>query len=514
MRIRSIHLTKFKRFTDLTIEGIPNTAKLVILVGPSGSGKSSLFDAINAWGKEHRYSSYDPEYYRKDEQPTNSRSHQQFGNLGVTINADDCPPNLGQACYIRSAYRHTSKFSVSTVTKIDESEYWRLDGQRDFSAPDVEVERNYHRVYDQIMKEVFKSEERTNVQIREQVIGQVRDSLQSIFPDLWLHSLEDPEGGGTFYFEKGVAKKYNYVNLSGGEKAAFDLLLDFIVRREYYPNAVMCIDEPEAHMGLGAQSKLLEVLYELIPEKSQLWLGTHSIGILRASKKILEANPGEVVFLDFSGHDFDQEVNIKPITTPDRNFWRSLHDSVLEDLSGLLAPEKIIVCESTPGSDGFDARCYNEIFAKNYPDALFVSAGGKGELDKIIPILQTVIQKAEIFVVRDRDDLLDRRRDELIQQGIHVLNRTSIEDYLIHNEVLKKFADSNSLDKNQLQALKNTNGDNAKARAGQIYQRVRQYGVPVGETKEEFLSDVIAPLLSEEMAIYQELEKDIFWGPE
>ena len=514
MRIRSIHLTKFKRFTDLTIEGIPDTAKLVILVGPSGSGKSSLFDAINAWGKEHRYSSYDPEYYRKDEQPTNSRSHQQFGNLGVTINADDCPPNLGQACYIRLAYRHTSKFSVSTVTKIDESEYWRLDGQRDFSAPDVEVERNYHRVYDQIMKEVFKSEERTNVQIREQVIGQVRDSLQSIFPDLWLHSLEDPEGGGTFYFEKGVAKKYNYVNLSGGEKAAFDLLLDFIVRREYYPNAVMCIDEPEAHMGLGAQGKLLEVLYELIPEKSQLWLGTHSIGILRASKKILEANPGEVVFLDFSGHDFDQEINIKPITAPDRNFWRSLHDSVLEDLSGLLAPEKIIVCESTPGSDGFDARCYNEIFAKNYPDALFVSAGGKGELDKIIPILQTVIQKAEIFVVRDRDDLLDRRRDELIQQGIHVLNRTSIEDYLIHDEVLKKFADSNSLDENQLQALKNTNGDNAKARAGQIYQRVRQYGVPVGETKEEFLSDVIAPLLSEEMATYQELEKDIFWAPE
>ena len=34
------------------------------------------------------------------------------------------------------------------------------------------------------------------------------------------------------------------------------------------------------------------------------------------------------------------------------------------------------------------------------------------------------------------------------------LNRTSIEDYLIHDEVLKKFADSNSLDENQLQALK------------------------------------------------------------
>ena len=517
MRIRSIRLTEFKRFTDLTIEGIPDTAKLVILVGPSGSGKSSLFDAINAWGKDYNSSSYDPEYYRKDEQPTNSRSHRQFGNLGVTIKADDCPSNLGEACYIRSAYRHTSKFSVSTVTKIDESEYWSLDGQRDFSTPDVEVERNFHRVYDQIMKEVFKLEERTNVQIREQVIGQVRDSLRSIFPELRLHSLESPEGGGTFYFEKGAAKKYNYVNLSGGEKAAFDLLLDFIIRKEYYSNAVMCIDEPEVHMGLCAQRKLLQVLYELIPEKSQLWLGTHSIGILRASQKILEANPGTVVFLDFSGHNFDQKINIPPVTTPDRSFWNSLHDSVLEDLSGLLAPEEIIFCESDSEGVEFDARCYNKIFAKNHSNALFVSAGSKSELDRAIPILQKVIKKAEIFTVRDRDELLDAKRDELIAKGIRVLTRRTIEDYLIGNEVLEKFADEKNLTEDQLQELKNINGNNdtAKARSGQIYQKIRKkYGLIVGDTKEEFLSDVLAPLLSEEMTVYQELEGDIFGIPE
>ena len=513
MRIRSIHLKDFKRFTDLTIEGIPDTAKLVILVGPSGSGKSSLFDAINAWGKDRPNSRYDPEYYRKDGQSTNSRSRESFNNLGVTINADDCPSNLGEACYIRSAYRHTSKFSVSSVTKIDESEYWRLSGQRDFSTPDIEVEKNYNRVYDQIVKAVFNPEVLTNVDIREQVIGQVRDSLQSIFPDLRLHSLEDSEGKGTFYFEKGEAKKYNYVNLSGGEKAAFDLLLDFIVRKEYYPSAAMCIDEPEVHMGLSAQGKLLEVLYELIPEQSQLWLGTHSIGILRESKKILEANPGQVVFLDFSGHNFDQKVKIEPITHPDRNFWGVLHDSVLEDLSGLLAPEKIIVCESTPERDGFDARCYNEIFATNHPDALFVSAGSKSELDKIIPILQTVIKKAEIFAVRDRDDLLDGRRNELIEKGLRVLTRRGIEDYLIDNEVLEKFADENSLEADQLQALKDINGNDAKARAGQIYQKIsRKYGLTVGDTKEEFLSYVMAPLFSKDMAVYQELEEDIFGG--
>ena len=510
MRIRNIRLTGFKRFTDLTIQDIPDTTKLVILVGPSGSGKSSLFDAINAWGKDYRNSSYDPEYYRKDRQPNDSRSRERFDNLGVKIEADDCPSNLGEACYVRSAYRHTSKFSVSQMTKIDESQYWRLDRSQNLSAPDAEVEKNYQRVYARMMNELFNPQVRTNVDIREQVIGQVRDALQSIFPDLRLHSLDDSEGQGTFYFEKGEAKKYNYVNLSGGEKAAFDLLLDFIVRKESYSNAVMCIDEPEVHMGLSAQSKLLEVLYELIPEKSQLWLGTHSIGILRASKRILEAKPGKVVFLNFSGQDFDQKVPMKPITNPDRNLWETLYDSALEDLSGLLAPEKIIVCESTPGSGGLDARCYNEIFSKNYPDALFVSAGGKGELDKIIPILQTVIQRAEIFAMRDRDDLLPRKRNELIKQGTRVLTRRNIEDYLVDNEVLEKLAGERDLNDDQLQSLKNLDGADAKARAGRIYQKLKEYVGTVGDTKEEFLSDVIAPLLSEEMAVYRELEKDIF----
>ena len=277
----------------------------------------------------------------------------------------------------------------------------------------------------------------------------------------------------------------------------------------------MCIDEPEVHMGLGAQGKLLGILYELIPEKSQLWLGTHSIGILRASKKIFEANPGEVVFLDFTGRNFDQAVNIPPITTPDRNFWQSLHDNVLEDLSGLLAPEKIIVCESEP-EISFDAGCYNKIFAKNHPEALFVSAGNHSVLDKIVSILQNVIQKAEIFAVRDRDELLDEERDKLIAEGKRVLTRRTIEDYLIDDEVLEKFAAEKTLNDDQLQELKNINGSNdtAKARSGDIYQKIRGYRLTVGETREGFLSGIMAPLLSEEMCTYQELEKDIFWDSE
>jgi len=47
MRIQSLQLQNFKRFTDLKIEGIPDSAKLVLLIGANGSGKSSVFDALN-----------------------------------------------------------------------------------------------------------------------------------------------------------------------------------------------------------------------------------------------------------------------------------------------------------------------------------------------------------------------------------------------------------------------------------------------------------------------------------
>ena len=49
MRVRSIHLRNFKRFTDTLVRDIPAEAKLVVVVGPNGCGKSSLFDALLHW---------------------------------------------------------------------------------------------------------------------------------------------------------------------------------------------------------------------------------------------------------------------------------------------------------------------------------------------------------------------------------------------------------------------------------------------------------------------------------
>ena len=46
MRIKTLHLIKYKRFNDLRINLGDNPKKIVALVGPNGCGKSSVFDAM------------------------------------------------------------------------------------------------------------------------------------------------------------------------------------------------------------------------------------------------------------------------------------------------------------------------------------------------------------------------------------------------------------------------------------------------------------------------------------
>ena len=142
-----------------------------------------------------------------------------------------------------------------------------------------------------------------------------------VFADLTLTGIgEDPLNNGSFFFEKGVVKDFHYKNLSAGEKSAFDLILDLIIKSTAFSDAVYCIDEPEAHMHTHLQSLLLKEIYDLVPNDSQLWVATHSLGMLRRAQQLEKENPGTVVFLDFDGRDFPSLIQISYLLENQRGF--------------------------------------------------------------------------------------------------------------------------------------------------------------------------------------------------
>jgi AAA domain, putative AbiEii toxin, Type IV TA system len=156
--------------------------------------------------------------------------------------------------------------------------------------------------------------------------------MLQLFDNLELEGPGRPLNGGTFRFKKGTSSGFHYKNLSGGEKAAFDLLLDFIIKRRAFDDTIFCIDEPELHMHTKLQARLLEVMFSLVPDNCQLWLSTHSIGMARTAAQLNTANPGQVAFIDFHNQEFDHPTTLKP-TVPDRNFWRQMFHTALDDLA-------------------------------------------------------------------------------------------------------------------------------------------------------------------------------------
>ncbi len=67
MRISRIQLNHFRQFSDLTITDIADTVRLVMLAGPNGCGKSSLFDAMYHWHQANSGHGWnnDQSYYAK-----------------------------------------------------------------------------------------------------------------------------------------------------------------------------------------------------------------------------------------------------------------------------------------------------------------------------------------------------------------------------------------------------------------------------------------------------------------
>jgi len=538
MKIREIHLRDFKRFTDLTISGIPESARLVILLGPNGCGKSSLFDAFSFKGSIPKTGGigFEQDYHCKVGSAEIGNWSQMLQKVEVHFHDANIPsweaqdnPTARRAFYFRSSYHNEPDFRVNQMARVDEV----LKDQRHprlMINQDVRVSDNYQRIVSDAVEKLFDPDDDDvkRTELRDRIIGRVRESMNRVFGDLVLTGPGKPLEDGSFLFEKGVSKDYRYKNLSGGEKAAFDLLLDLIIKVPHFDNTVFCIDEPDLHMHSSLQTKLLDEMSRLIPEPCQLWVATHSIGMLTKAMELQRDDPDSVVFLDFDGHDFDSPTTIKPIV-PSHRFWKDALQVALGDLASLVAPQQLILCESGPGTEGFDARCLNRIFESEFPDTVFVSAGGASEVEKKAVLVRTVLggvlDGITIAALFDRDDRSVEEIENLQRAGVKVLTRRQLESYLWDDEVLTRLCHFNgrpdlveavlAAKQSCVERSINERGnpiDDFKSASGDLRkQTIKLLGLTgCGNTPRAFAVSTLAPLVTEETMIYRELRKDIF----
>lgn len=544
MKIKSVNLKDFKRFADLVIKDIPESARLVILVGPNGSGKSSVFEAFNVYLTRTKGSlSFDRDYHVKVSSiviPASNDTWYLFQNNKVSVTFHDHldinwnqPQEVDKnAFYIRSSYRYEADFSVNSLQRQGSM---LEDTKRPMYmlSTDSRVSDNYQRMVASALAEIYDKnldDNSTRKEIRDRLLSEVRDSLLRVLPSLELTGPGDPMEDGTFLFTKGQSVDWKYKNLSSGEKAAFDLLLDFVIKIEKFNNTVFCIDEPEVHMHTEVQGPLLKEMLHKLPPTCQLWIATHSIGMMRAAKELSESNSGSVVFLDFGGHNFDERVELTPAVTT-REFWKRNFAVAIGDLADLVAPSRVVFCEGSRDSQrnsSFDAKCFQTIFAAEFPDVAFVSLGSSNEVEKNSLLISSVVKELlsgiEVSSVRDRDDRNDVEVEEGRNNGINTLSLRNLECYLLDDEIIEKFClQTNNDDKTEevkrakqdalhASISRGQPSDDLKSMSGEFYNKLRRILElrGYGNTVDVFCRDTLATLVTSDTAIYQLLKQDVF----
>ena len=425
MNIEALHLKNFKRFSDLRIDLSPLDAppKLILLIGANGSGKSSIFDAFEYLsGPAKGLRDYYLDYFKKRPDADMSVNCTLGGGIRVQrANNEQVSASPGwdgrSAFYGRSSFRTVPELSGRTRAPVDLTT--DEDRPQRFIEQDTRFATDVSQFTENILHEIW-GEPFDSDTMRARYTDPINDALERIFSasfaaGLRLRKLIPALSGKPpdIRFQKG-GSDVHYDLLSSGEKEVFNIILNLFTRREHFPNAIYFIDELDVHLHTGLQYALVkEIVERWVPENSQLWTASHSLGFIDYA-----SSSDDAAILDFDDLDFDQPQTLQPAPKSEHIF-----DIAVPRSSALkVFPNKrLIVCENK------DARLYNAI---DLPGLLFI-----GVRDKNSVVVQTC-SSDEFNGLIDRDFLGTEEIAEILRREatLHVLRYYALENYLYHPE--------------------------------------------------------------------------------
>jgi recombinational DNA repair ATPase RecF len=440
MKIKSVQLKNFKRFTDLTLKNIPEQAKLILLIGANGSGKSSIFDgfryavntnsSIQREGRVIRYSTIDIDKIRplKEKQEYYSKTSSQEVNVSISLDNNELIDSTETKVKDWSK-KFIGRSSNRIIPKIPFVAVDLEAIESDFDSPVSSIENDARFINDimgylqqintALRRPLFLEQKSDTGQIFKELIEPLNKSLKNIFGEnndltLSLIDIEDaiaPEPA-KLIFKKGHSR-INYDLLSHGEKQVIVLLLNFIVRKKQYEDAIIYIDEMDCHLNTALQETLLkEIVEKWIPDSSQLWTASHALGFIDYARKTDNA-----VILDFDSLNFD----IPQVITPQSKEVLDVYDLAIPKsiLSQLFSDKKIVFCENK------NDEYYNLMGLEK---TLFV--GVKDSRDVFLNAKNDNLK----FTLRDRDFISDSEIERIQSKypNHRILKYYDFENYLYH----------------------------------------------------------------------------------
>ncbi|HWK06280.1 MAG TPA: AAA family ATPase [Puia sp.] len=446
MKIKSLQLKHFKRFTGLTLQDIPDNTKLVLLIGSNGSGKSSVFDAFElvsdmihrtpanspysfnfSGGKDYTYYHKRPNLLELNIIFSDNSTIQCLFNStvgGIMAFSKKFFPTL---FYGRSAVRYLPRITRASIGQS-------IDILKDVDKPqylideDKRFENDIDLLIVEVVEKIFKG---INTESNQQLLeirfflNKINDAFPRIFgtgngTKLLFKSFVPPAEGNPsrLIFQKGMSE-LDYHLLSAGEKEVVNLLFNLFVRNRVYGDTIYFMDEIDSHLNTKLQAALLkEITENWIPANCQLWTASHSLGFIQYAKESDRA-----VIFDFDDYDFDQPK----ILTPEAKDNPDLYEIAVnkEVLPSLFKDYTIFFVENK------DRNYYSSI---SVPHILFVQANNK-------KAVYHKTKNGEFYGIIDRDYLTDDDIKEIEKQfaKLKVLRLYSIENYLYHPNNLEEY---------------------------------------------------------------------------